>query len=270
MDNRLHLSKLQCPAPGSEEAEWMADKPYREIIGALLWIANGTRPDIAYAVGQLAKYTAQPGRAHWDAVLRILAYLAYTVNHCIRYCRSQDSEVVVAKGYCQGMLPLLPDPLVQCAAYVDASHAADLDTRRSVTRYLFFLSGGPVSWQSRVQSSVALSSMEAEYMALCAAAQEAMWANLLFAQMKIRITSPMVLFEDNKAAILFTDHPGDHRRTMHIDTRKYFARDARLAGEFKLSYVPTAQQLADGLTKALPATVHYDSCLSLLLCVHEV
>ena len=119
-------------------------------------------------------------------------------------------------GYMRGILPNHSD----FNFYVDASHASDVDTRRSITGYIFFISGGPVSWQSRMQTSVALSSMEAEYMAASAATQEAMWQARLLEQMGMRIDLPIKLYEDNKSTIMFTDHPGDHRTTKHIDTRK--------------------------------------------------
>ena len=103
-----------------------------------------------------------------------------------------------------------------------------------------------------MQTSVALSSMEAEYMAASAATQEAMWQARLLEQMGMRVDLPIKLYEDNKSAIMFTDHPGDHRNTKHIDTRKEFARDAQNQGIIEMVFVPTAEQLADGMTKALP------------------
>ena len=99
--------------------------------------------------------------------------------------------------------------------YVDASHASDIDTRRSITGYIFFISGGPV-WQSRMQTSVALSNVEAEYMAASAATQEAMWQARFLEQMGMRVVLPIKLYEENKSAIMFTDHPGDHRNTIHL------------------------------------------------------
>ena len=121
-----------------------------------------------------------------------------------------------------------------------------------------------MSWQSRMQTSVALSSMEAEYMAASAATQEAMWINRLLHQLGFQTPRPTVLYEDNKAAILFADHPGDHRRSKHIDARKYFVRDAVLNGDVQLVYVPTTKQIADGLTKPLSSTLHQT-----LLCVNN-
>ena len=140
----------------------------------------------------------------------------------------------------------------------------DVDTRRSTTGYILKICGGPVSWQSRMQPSAALSSMKSEYMAASAAAQEAMWMNRLLQQLGFKSSKPITLYEDNKAAILFSDHPGDHRRSKHIDTRKYFLRDAVINGEIKLEYIKTTDQLADGLTKALTPDHHLQGVRGLL------
>ena len=166
------------------------------------------------------------------------------------------------------MRGILPDH-IDFNCYVDASHASDIDTRRSITGYIFFISGGPVSWQSRMQTSVALSSMEAEYMAASAATQEAMWQARLLEQMGMRVDLPIKLYEDNKSAIMFTDHPGDHRNTKHIDTRKEFARDAQTKGITELVFVPTEEQLADGMTKALPYPTFQSICLNNYLYYYE-
>ena len=178
----------------------MKEIPYRELIGTLLWVANGTRPDISYAVSTLAKYTTHPGMLHWEALLRVLGYLYATQEYCIKYSRNESVvDGIDARGYARGVLPF-----TTMDGFVDASYAGD----------------GPVSWQSRLQSSVALSSMEAEYMAASAATQEAMWLNRLLQQLGFKTPRPTKIFEDNKAAILFSDHPGDHRRSKHIDTRR--------------------------------------------------
>ena len=87
MDSRVPYTKSQCPAPESEEATRMKSMPYRELIGTLLWVANGTRPDITYAVGTLAKFTNNPGEIHWKALLRVLGYLSQSVDFCIKYQR---------------------------------------------------------------------------------------------------------------------------------------------------------------------------------------
>ena len=262
IDNRQPYMKSQCPEAGSPEATRMLQMPYRELVGTLLWIANGTRPDIAFAVTTLAKYTSNPGEIHWQALLRVLGYLQVTIHHCICYTRNEEQDNgITVSGHARGILPSMSD--FKC--YVDASYAGDEDTRRSTTGYMFKICGGPVSWQSRMQTSVALSSMESEYMAASAAAQEALWLNRLLQQLGLRTPTPTVLYEDNKAAILFADHPGDHRRSKHIDTRRHFVRETVVNGEIALVYIPTAEQQADGLTKALPLQTHQTLCLNKFL-----
>ena len=143
---------------------------YREAVGSLLWLANGTRPDIAFAVNQVARYMEDPGVKHWDAVLRIMQYLRGTQNVGIVFDGS-----VTPKGTCG----YFSYPKANAEVFVDADHGTNKDDRRSVTGYVFMLAGAPISWQSRSQTTVALSSMEAEYMAACAATRESLWLAML-------------------------------------------------------------------------------------------
>jgi Reverse transcriptase (RNA-dependent DNA polymerase) len=129
MDDRLQLSKQQMPKEGSPEALQMATFSFRELIGTLLWISNGTRPDIVFPVNTLAKYTHNLALLHWRAALRVLVYLKTTKNYCIRYAQQIHQDNIVSTGYMRGILPEQSD--FKC--YVDASHASDLDTRRSIT-----------------------------------------------------------------------------------------------------------------------------------------
>jgi hypothetical protein len=106
--------------------------------------------------------------------------------------------------------------------------------------------------------------MESEYMAASAAAQEDIWLNRLLEEMGLRSKKPIKLYTDNKEAILFSDYPGDHSRSKHIDTRKYFLRDAVINSEIKLEYIKKIDQLADGLTKALTPDHHLQGVCGLL------
>ena len=111
--------------------------------------------------------------------------------------------------------------------------------------------------------------MEAEYMATTAATQEALWQTRLLQQLGMRVTLPVVLFEDNKSAILFSDHPGDHRTTKHISTRKEFTRDHVKKGDIKLEFVATQDQLADAMTKPLQFAQHNYNCFNFYICYHK-
>ena len=151
--------------------------PYSTAIGSLMYIASCTRPDIAQAVGALARYMAAPTTAHWTAVKHILRYLAGTPDYGITYG---------------------PDTF-SLAAYCDASYAGCLDTRRSTTGYVFILNGGAITWSSRLQSTVAVSTTEAEYMAAAAATKEALWLRTLFADLGLPV--PCInIAADNQAA----------------------------------------------------------------------
>ena len=136
----------------------------------------------------MARFCADPGPDHWVAVKRIMKYLKGTIDVCIRYNGQSNIDI---NGYFRGQLPLAESARMQGSkgssetqgsnrltlplGYVDADYASDPDSRRSVTGYMFMLAGSPISWQSRQQSSVALSTMEAEYMAACSATQEALY-----------------------------------------------------------------------------------------------
>ena len=161
------------------------------------------RPDIAYAVCTRAKFTNNLGEIHWKALLRVLGYLSQSVDFCIKYQRNEDLDNgVEAHGFTRGILLRTAD--FKC--YVDASFASNEDTRRSKTGYVFKISGRPVSWQSRMQTSVSLSSMESEYMAASAAAQEAIWLNRLLEELGFRMPKPITIYEDNKSVLQKLKH----------------------------------------------------------------
>jgi len=245
------------PKLGSAETLQVAMFPYREFLGTLLWILNGTRQDIVFPVNTLAKLKSNPGLVHWRAALRVLGFLNTAKHYCIRYAQQHFNENITSSVYMRGRLPITPD----LQRYVDASHAADFDTRRSTTGYIFFISREPVSWQCCMKTTVALFSMEAEYMAASAATKEALWQPRLLQQLGMQVDLPITLYEDNKSAIMFADHSGDHRTTKHIDTKFNFAREAQTNGFIMLVYVPTAEQLTDGMTKDLPSSLSQSICL---------
>ncbi|XP_038984402.1 secreted RxLR effector protein 161-like [Phoenix dactylifera] len=152
--NHFRCLTSQCPKT-EKEIEDMSKVPYASAVGCLMYAMVCTRPDLAHAVSAVSKFMANPGRQHWDAVKWIFRYLRSTTDHGIMFVRQQDDPSVVG--------------------YVDADYAGDLDDRRSTTGYVFTLAGGPISWRSMVQSLVALSTTESEYMAVAEAAKEALW-----------------------------------------------------------------------------------------------
>ena len=236
--------------------------PYRELIGCLLWISMGTRPDVSYAVNQCARYSADPKPEHWSACLRILRYLKGTADHGLHYHRhashylgeqedrrTRMSDLKQPFSYASSYYP--GDSKVHILGYSDADYANNTDDRRSITGYVFVFAGAPLSWNSMTQHSVALSTMEAEYFAVCKAVQEAIYLRMLFEESGIKVDTPLVVKEDNQSCIAFTKNPGEHTRTKHIDVRSCFVRQWVDHGELKLESIDTKDQLADVFTKAL-------------------
>ena len=144
------------------------------------------------------------------------------------------------------------DPnICESTGFVDSNHGRCVDTRRSVTGFIFFLGCCVICWQSKQQTSVALSSMEAEYMAACAASQEAIWLIRLLKEFGCLFTKPITLMEDNQSCIYLSRNPGDFAKSKHIDMRYHFVREQVEAGTIILKKVDTKDNLADIFTKPL-------------------
>jgi hypothetical protein len=233
MVHGLKLSKSMSPKT-PEEAAKAAKFPYREIVGSLMYLMISTRPDISYAVGQLAMYLNCHGPEHHAAALYLLRYVKGTRNLGITYSPNTSLEVV---------------------GYSDSDWAANIDTKRSTTGYIFYAAGGPISWKSKVQATVALSSTETEYMALTSSAQEATSLRKLQKAFKISIASPVLINEDNQGAIAISTNPVMHSTSKHISIKQHFIREKVQDGDVRLEYVSTENMLADALTKALSKVI---------------
>ncbi|KAE8886048.1 hypothetical protein PF003_g29739 [Phytophthora fragariae] len=207
-----------------------AKKPYRELVGSLLYVANATRPDICVSVGILSQHLEDPREMHWKAAVRVLRYLKGTLNTGVKYCRGTQ---------------------LRRLAFSDANWGSDLSTRRSTSGVLLQLCGGPVVFNAKKQATVALSSAEAEYMALAVTVQEVLWVRQLLKEMAIGIGCATDVFIDNKAAISMANNSGYTPRTKHIDLQVRFVGDHVENGAIKVQHVRSAQQLADYLTKPL-------------------
>ena len=154
LDSNSKLSRDMSPRI-PEEVEAIKDVPYQSAVGSLVYAMIGTRADIAYAVGVVSQYMANPGPQHWMAVKRVFRYLKGTLDHVLQYGGSSSTLQVV--GYC------------------DVDYAGDIDTQCSTTGYTFLLAGGAISWNSKKQPIVALSTTEAQYMVATHATKEAVW-----------------------------------------------------------------------------------------------
>jgi len=224
------LTANDCPEQGSAEQLDMRERPYRSLVGSLNYAATSTRVDVAYAVGAVCAFAENPGEVHWTAAKRILRYLKGTAKDGLMYRRNVSGPLVLV-GYC------------------DADWAGDVDQRRSFTGYVFTLGSGAISWASKKQTTVALSSAEAEYMAISAAAQELIWLRALLKEMGFEQKGPTMLQNDNRGAVALTKDPVDSKRTKHIDVRHHFVRQLREENVLIVENVSTDKMPADFLTK---------------------
>jgi len=228
---------------------------FREIMGALLWLALNTRPDIMYAVNQLSKYNNNPGPKHWYAMEQVLRYLKGTLEYGLYFNRAPLKPELASQLFGLNSSthrkpegePNILEPLVA----TDADFSRDNETSKSVSGYVFMLAGAPISWHSTTQSVVALSSMESEYIAACSATQEAMWLKSVLEELGLGCPKPLLIAEDNKSTIEFADHPGHHRKTKHIQRRFHYVREQIQEGNIRLKYCKGEDNIADIFTKPL-------------------
>ena len=223
------------PRP-KENPEPKADEQrYMQAVGSLGWLAGATRPDIAYAVSLLGRFSKDPGETHWEGVKRVFRYLAGTKG--LRLCLGGERGV---------------DLTVAFDGYVDADFAGDSQFR-STSGYIFRLGIGAVSWRSKKQTITALSTADAEFIASAAAIQELLWfLQLLCRLLRTPVLPPTVLYNDNAAALasFFDDKYRPHSR--HIGVKYYRVRElVEDRTEVDMRYCATGDMVADGLTKGL-------------------
>ena len=240
----VRLSRIDCPATEEEKKE-MAAIPFRSLAGSLLHAVNGTRIDICHATNVICRYMANPGQAHWIAAKRILRYLSNARDLGLVFS-AQPASVPLVLGFS------------------DADWGMDLDDRHSTTGYVFFMAGAPVSWATKRQPTVALSSMEAEYMAATAACQEALSLRSLLRELGLPV-KVIPLHMDNQSAIFQAKNPVVNARSKHIDIKHHFVRECLEKGHVDVKWIPTEKQMADILTKSLQPNVFKQFRVSLLI-----
>lgn len=227
----IRISKEMCPTSEADK-DLMKNVPYRPAIGSLLFIAITTRPDIAFAVNLLSRYCENPGIRHWGAIKRIFRYLRGTVEMKLTYGGDD----------------------LHLTGYTDADWAGDLDQRKSTSGYIFTLYGGAISWSSRRQPTVALSSTESEYMSAVSGIQEAIWLRSLYSELFKREFIEIPLHVDNRGAIHLLLNNAVSSRTKHIQIKIEFIREIVESGQIIIKYMPTSQMPADIMTKGVAGT----------------
>jgi len=248
-DPAVFLSKSMSPQSAEQKGE-MFNKPYREAVGTLPRLSFGTRPDICYAVSQSARYN------NWRAVLRFIRYLKGTLKLGLRLmsmdtmdsmdtcndflkrfnsCNFLDFECVAYNNERRISDPDISEP----TGNVDSNHGRCIDTRISVTCFIYYLLCRVICWQTKQQTTVALSSMGVEYMVTCVASQGAIWLVRLLKDFDCLFTKPISLMDYNQSCIYLFKNPGDFAKSQHIDTRYHFVRDQVEAGNLLLKKIDT-------------------------------
>ena len=208
-------------------------EPYREAIGCLMYLMVGTRPDLAYCIGVLAKHVQTPTQLQWDAVKRVLRYVIHTMDLGLVYGGTETLEATTV--------------------YVDADWAGDIETRKSMSGFAALMSGSLVAWCARPQEVVAMSSAESEYISLSNGVKETLWLRRLLRGLHVvpNMDKPTTVFVDNQAAMDLAHNSGVNRRNKHIDVRYHLSRQAIQDGDVSLTYCPTEEMIADMFTKPL-------------------
>lgn len=208
-------------------------KQYESMVGSILYAATCTRPDVAFAVSRCGSFTSSPAEPHFIAAKRILRFLKGTSHDGIGY--TSDST--------HGL---------ELIGFADSDWAGDGDTCRSRGGYIFLLAGGAISWYSKLQTTVARSSSEAEFMSLAEAVSEAKHLRQLLDELGCKQLGPTKIFEDNQACVFMAKNELFSRRTKHIDVAYHFVQES--VNQFKdveMVKIDTQLNPADCLTKSL-------------------
>ena len=203
---------------------------FRSMVGKLLFAANTVRTDLAFAASYLSRFIKDPHTKHLSACKHTLRYIKGTTKLGLMFREGSEFELV---GYC------------------DADWAGDKVDRKSMTGYLFKLGNSIITWKCKKQQTIALSSTEAEYMALGDAVKEALWIRQLLKGLGLKGKAASTIYEDNEGCKMLSEHPIHHQRTKHIDIRHHFIRDHIQKNEVEIKSISTNYMIADMLTKSL-------------------
>ena len=245
---KTRLTSDMCPQ-NDLERDAAASLPYRALVGKCMYLSTCTRPDISYAVRELARFMSNYGRRHYDAAKHLLRYLKGTISRGIIY------------GDCTDLTPSF-------RAFCDSDWAMS-ERRKSVSGYIILCGGGPISWSSKQQGIVALSTCEAEYISCTHCAREIIWLRSLFKELGFPQPEATLLYCDNLGTVSCTHDPHSHSRMKHIDIRAHFIRDCVNNRVIDVHHIAGAENPSDLLTKTLDRPTHDKWLLSLRLNVDQ-
>ncbi|KAL0726856.1 hypothetical protein Bca4012_022949 [Brassica carinata] len=214
--------------------------PYCSAVGSMMYAMVGSRPDLAYGVGLVSRYMSKPGEIHWEAIKWLLRYIKVR-GSTAHYTKSKEFKI-------QG--------------FSDSDYAGDLDKKRSTSGYVFTVGDNVVSWKSRLQPVVALSTTEAEYIALTEAVKEAIWLKGLLEDFGVK-QGPISIWCDSQSAICLSKNNVFHERTKHVAKRYHFIRDIIEDKVVDVLKIHTSRNPADILTKVVPVS-KFNAALEML------
>ena len=197
---------------------------------------TSTRPDLSWSVTKLSQHLANPDNSDWNLIKQTLQYIKGTLDYKLTFQKSDSG--------------------LKLTGFSNADWGSSLDDRKSISGYNFLLneSGPSISWRSKRQQTVALSTCEAEYMALSMATQEALFLRMLLRDFNTKCDEPTEIFGDNQGSIALIKNPNNHSRSKHIDIKYHFIRDNYNNKKINIKYISSEENIADIMTK--PTTKH--------------
>ena len=228
MDPNVTYSNQQSPTTPNQVA-CMWGVPYNEAIGGVVWPAIVSRPDIAYAIGILSQFIQNPGQTHWEALKQVISYLKTTKDLWLTF--GGGSKLLI-EGFC------------------DADWAGQKD-QHLILGYSFFFGQGVISWSSKKQHIIALSSMESEYIAQMHTVKEALWLRSFIDEIQGPHERIIAINCNNQGVITLAKDNKFHSWTKHINLHYHFIREAVEDKKITMEYIPTGENITDIFTKAL-------------------
>jgi hypothetical protein len=219
------------PVPATNtEFEEARHLPYAQLVGAVLYSSTVSQPDLSHAASVLSRYISKWSKTHFGAAKHLLRYLKGTKNYALIF-----------------------KAVKQTVGYYDSDWGGNLDTQRSTTGYLFKIFEGVVSWRSRRQPTVALSTTEAECMASADAARQAIWLQQLLEDLQLGLgKDPFPIYNHNTDTVALSKNPVYHERSKHIGLQHHYLRERVEDGTISLLHIPSVNNIADLFTKPLP------------------
>ena len=199
-----------------------------------MWAALHTCPDIVFAINNLMQFNSSYGQEHIAGVKQIFHYLKGTIDYRIQYLHSDLGTKVIG--------------------YADADWAEEKD-QKSISGNVFIMSGGAIAWSAKKQGSIALSTLEAEYISLSHATRHIIWHQMMVRELGFEPDRPFNLNNDNRGAIALTRDPQFHGQSKHIDIRHHFLRELIERGNLKIQHIRSEDNIADIFTKPLAETL---------------